>query len=40
MAKLRGVTLTGADLTGARYDHLTRWPAGFDPARHGAILTP
>jgi hypothetical protein len=29
----------GADpnLTGARYDAHTRWPAGFDPARHGAI---
>jgi hypothetical protein len=28
----------GADITGARYDGHTRWPSGFDPARHGAIL--
>ena len=27
------------DLTGARYDTQTRWPTGFDPRRHGAILT-
>ena len=25
-------------LTGARYDALTRWPKGFDPLKHGAIL--
>jgi pentapeptide repeat protein len=24
-------------LTGARYDAHTRWPAGFDPVRHGAV---
>jgi hypothetical protein len=23
---------------GALYDKLTRWPAGFDPDRHGAVL--
>ena len=42
---LRGVNLTGArlslvDFTGACYDRLTRWPRGFDPRKHGAILTP
>jgi uncharacterized protein YjbI with pentapeptide repeats len=25
-------------LTGARYDARTRWPADFDPVKHGAIL--
>jgi len=29
-----------ANLTGARYDRLTRWPKGFDPLKHGAILIP
>jgi hypothetical protein len=29
----------GADITGARYDVHTRWPSGFDPARHGAVRT-
>jgi uncharacterized protein YjbI with pentapeptide repeats len=24
-------------LTGARYDARTRWPAGFDPVKHGAV---
>jgi uncharacterized protein YjbI with pentapeptide repeats len=42
-AKLQGTDLTGADLTGADltnalYDAHTRWPAGFDPARHNAML--
>jgi uncharacterized protein YjbI with pentapeptide repeats len=32
------VTLMNVDLRGARYDRTTRWPAGFDPKRHGAIL--
>jgi uncharacterized protein YjbI with pentapeptide repeats len=27
-----------ADLLGAFYDIHTRWPAGFDPHAHGAIL--
>ena len=35
---LTGANLAGADLTGARYDIWTRWPSGFDPAEHGAIL--
>jgi hypothetical protein len=26
--------------TGARYDAHTRWPTGFHPHQHGAILTP
>jgi uncharacterized protein YjbI with pentapeptide repeats len=41
-ADLRGADLTGADLGAdlgdARYDANTRWPAGFDPRKHGAIL--
>ena len=36
-ANLRGANLRRADLTGARYDAHTRWPAGFDPAQHGAV---
>ena len=35
-ACLAGADLTGADLTSALYDDSTRWPDGFDPARHGA----
>jgi hypothetical protein len=27
-----------AELTGARYDARTRWPKGFDPRQHGALL--
>jgi Pentapeptide repeats (8 copies) len=27
-------------LAGARYDASTRWPAGFEPARHGAVKLP
>jgi hypothetical protein len=39
---LRGADLSGADLEnaclrGALYDGQTRWPAGFDPKRHGAV---
>jgi hypothetical protein len=37
-ADLRGARLKGAVLTGARYDSHTRWPGGFNPQRHGAIL--
>jgi uncharacterized protein YjbI with pentapeptide repeats len=33
----RIVPQTTTDLTGARYDAQTRWPAGFDPRKHGAI---
>jgi hypothetical protein len=39
-ADLRGANLAGADLTGACYNAQTRWPAGFDPRRHGAKLIP
>jgi uncharacterized protein YjbI with pentapeptide repeats len=49
-ADLRGADLRGADmrwrvsaslplLHGARYDETTRWPASFQPARHGAVMT-
>src|SRR5438067_1564918 len=43
LADLSGADLTGANmsaaaLTGAFYDATTRWPVGFDPRRHGAIL--
>src|SRR2546427_587010 len=37
-ADLAGADLTNANLTGARYDARTRWPDGFDPVKHGAIL--
>ena len=49
-ADLRGANLQGARLnirdsripgvllSGARYDVATRWPQGFDPKKHGAIL--
>ena len=38
-ANLKGADLTGAHLSDARlagaiYDQRTRWPRGFDPARH------
>jgi hypothetical protein len=41
-ADLRGANLTGSDMTGATltralYDARTRWPAGFNPRRHGAV---
>jgi hypothetical protein len=36
-AVLTGAILTGAVLTGATYNSATQWPAGFDPALHGAI---
>jgi uncharacterized protein YjbI with pentapeptide repeats len=48
-ADLSEANLEGADLSrtwfngnaflrGARYNAHTRWPAGLDPAKHGAIL--
>jgi uncharacterized protein YjbI with pentapeptide repeats len=37
-ANLTGADLTGADLTNALYDAATRWPVGFDPQKHGALL--
>ena len=48
-ADLTGANLGGAIYTrrgwvstvrGTRYDAYTRWPAGFDPLKHGAILSP
>jgi uncharacterized protein YjbI with pentapeptide repeats len=44
-ANLAGANLQGAqffftNLTDARYDARTRWPATFNPRKHGAILTP
>lgn len=33
------VALANIDLTAARYDCFTRFPAGFSPARHGAVRT-
>jgi hypothetical protein len=35
---LQGAKLRGAKLHGALYDSHTRWPHGFDPRRHGAVL--
>jgi uncharacterized protein YjbI with pentapeptide repeats len=35
---LAGAKLDGAKLAGAVYDRHTRWPAGFDPRKHGAVL--
>jgi uncharacterized protein YjbI with pentapeptide repeats len=35
---LDAVDFAGVKLTGARYDVHTRWPAGFDPRQHGAVL--
>lgn len=42
-ARLQSADLTGADLTGANlanalYDPQTRWPEGYDPLKHGALL--
>ena len=34
---LRGANLTGVSFYRVRYDRFTRWPVGFDPARHGAV---
>jgi hypothetical protein len=34
---LSGTKLRSAKLRGARYDAHTCWPAGFDPAKHGAV---
>ncbi len=35
---LRRADLTRVTLTGALYDASTRWPAGFDPIKHGMVL--
>ena len=35
-ACLTRANLDGAELAGARYDGHTEWPAGFNPAQHGA----
>lgn len=35
-ANLQGANLTGVNLQGAFFNRKTRWPAGFDPAAHGA----
>jgi uncharacterized protein YjbI with pentapeptide repeats len=32
------VRLNTARLTGARYNSRTRWPAGFDPVKYGALV--
>lgn len=37
-ADLTGAKLAGTKLVGARYDSRTRWPQGFDPRKHGALL--
>ncbi len=37
---LSGANLDGAHLLGARYDEHTRWPAGLEPEKHGAVLAP
>jgi hypothetical protein len=37
-ADLEWAILKGADFAGAVYDATTRWPSGFDPQRHGAIV--
>lgn len=39
-ADLRNADLTHADLRGARYDHHTQWPDGFDPVYAEAVLKP
>ena len=37
-ANLDGASLEGADVAGALFDKHTVWPAGFDPAKHGAVF--
>jgi hypothetical protein len=37
-ANLEDAELTRADLGGASYNRYTRWPLGFDPQQHGAVL--
>ena len=37
-ATRRRLKLADVILTGARYDAHTRWPVGFDPQHHGAVL--
>ncbi len=34
----RTANLTGASFKGATYDRRTKWPEGFTPERHGAVL--
>ena len=36
-ATLSGAQLAGARLAGAEYDHLTRFPEGFDPQGAGMV---
>jgi hypothetical protein len=38
-ACLQEADLTGADLTGARYNGQTEWPSSFNPAAHGAVFS-
>jgi uncharacterized protein YjbI with pentapeptide repeats len=37
-ADFRGADLRGADFERAKYDETTRWPEGFDPKKHGAMI--
>ena len=37
-ANLREADLSNVSLSGAQYDHDTRWPAGFDPQECDAVL--
>ena len=37
-ADLTDTDLTGANLLGSSYNCHTRWPEGFDPIKHGAVL--
>ena len=37
-ADLSGAKLLGLKLRGARYNVSSRWPGGYDPRRHGAVL--
>jgi len=37
-ANLEGAYLVGVNLEGAKYSTDTKWPDGFDPKSHGAIL--
>jgi uncharacterized protein YjbI with pentapeptide repeats len=37
-SNLDGALFDGADLRGAKYRPETIWPAGFEPAEHGAML--
>jgi len=37
-ADLRETILTDANLTGAEYDHRTKFPEGFDPVEKGMVF--